>query len=579
LLTGGSRTALPRHQTLRAVVDWSWDLLSEPEQILWRRLSIFTGGATLAAVERLCADGALGEVTVLDALTSLVDRSLLAVRDDGSEPRYLMLETIRAYGQMRLDESGEEPAVLAAHMAYFSDFADRARDELLRADQLVWLARLTADHDNLYAAVRNATAAGDVRTAIRLVGSLGWYWWLRGHRSDGVELVKGALAIAETSPVGDAREELATAYTVGALLTADGTHEMSLALEWLDAASALVAGDDVPATALLRMLGPLRATLDTFRSEGFREDYEAEMPIDDPDPWVAATSLIIRAHVQVNFGRNHDRAIEEFARALDTYRELGERWGIAFSLLSLATLAGWRGEVEKAIGNLTEAIRSVTEMGVWEDRLAFRAQLIRLLWLAGDRQAAVDALAQAEHEGQRVGTPEARSMVAWTAADLARWDGDLVGAAHHVQRAEELTASHQVAPQLRALIASARAYIEAADGDLDEARHHHRSAIQIAMTSYDAPVIAQVLVGLADLALVDGDVELAAMILGASTGVRGTPDLSLVDGRRVSSAARVVLGNGPYEAAYQRGMTMTTKQIGARVGVDLPELTAAPDIG
>ena len=98
------------------------------------------------------------------------------------------------------------------------------------------------------------------------------------------------------------------------------------------------------------------------------------------------------------------------------------------------------------------------------------------------------------------------------------------------------------------------------------------------MRSYDGPVVAQVLVGLADLALLDGDVELAATILGASTGVRGTPDLSLVDGRRVTSAARAALGDERYEAAYQRGMTMTTKQIGARLGVDVPELSSAPNV-
>src|SRR5215475_8921188 len=440
LLTAGSRTALPRHQTLRAVVDWSWDLLSEPEQILWRRLSIFTGGATLAGAERMCADGALGAASALDVLTALVDRSLLVVREDGPEPRYVMLETIRAYGQMRLEESGEEPLALTAHAAHFSDLADRARDELLRADQLEWLARLTADHDNLYAAVRNATAAGDARTATRLVGSLGWYWWLRGHRTEGVEVVKGALAIAERPSEGDVREELATAYTVGALLSADGTREMSLALEWLDAASALIAGD-VPATPLLRMLGPLHAMLDTFRSEGLSGDHEIAMPVDDPDPWIAATALIIRAHVRLNFGRDHDRAVEDFARALDTYRQLGERWGIAFSLLSLGTLAAWRGEIEAAIGNLTDAIRRVTELGVWEDRLTFRSQLVRLLWVANDHDAAMAALAQAELEGQRVGTPEAQGVYAWTAADVARWDGDLVRAAHHVRRAEELAAS------------------------------------------------------------------------------------------------------------------------------------------
>ena len=114
VLTGGSRTVLPRHQTLRAVVDWSWDLLDEDERMLWRRLSVFSGGATLAAAEAVVADR---DVSVLDTIGALVDKSLLQVRDDGTEPRYLMLETIRAYGQMRLDEAGERSLALGPRTA------------------------------------------------------------------------------------------------------------------------------------------------------------------------------------------------------------------------------------------------------------------------------------------------------------------------------------------------------------------------------------------------------------------------------------------------------------------------------
>src|SRR5262245_53633093 len=168
LLTGGSRTAVPRHQTLRAVVDWSWELLSEPEQVLARRLATFSGGATLAAAEQVCHDAALSgraaaEPTralrqalpaeaILPAIFGLVEKSFLAVTGDG-EPRYRMLETIRAYCLERLADAGEEDWARHAFATYFLRLAETA-DPLLRgAQQRTWMRRLTAEQDNIHAAL------------------------------------------------------------------------------------------------------------------------------------------------------------------------------------------------------------------------------------------------------------------------------------------------------------------------------------------------------------------------------------------------------------------------------------------
>jgi predicted ATPase len=139
LLTGGSRTALPRHQTLRAVVDWSWQLLDEPERRLARRFAVFSSGALLDAVERVCAgDG--GRQHVLDLLTALVDKSLAATAYDSSlgEVRYWMLETVRAYGAERLAEADEEERIRRAHATYFRDLVERAEPRLRGSDQLRW---------------------------------------------------------------------------------------------------------------------------------------------------------------------------------------------------------------------------------------------------------------------------------------------------------------------------------------------------------------------------------------------------------------------------------------------------------
>jgi predicted ATPase/DNA-binding SARP family transcriptional activator len=576
VLTGGSRTALPRHQTLRAVVDWSWDLLDEAERALLRRLSVFTGGATLPAVEAVCAGAGLAAERVLDALAGLVDKSLVTVRDDPPEPRYHLLETIRAYGQMRLDEAGERERLRAAHAAYFLGFATDGRHELLGAEQLDALARLAADHDNFIAALRGAVGAGDAGTAVVLTASLAWYWWLRGHRVEGAELCASALALAETrEPDGRPQpEELAMAYTIGAILTIDGVRDSGRALAWLEAAVALVHDIPAPASPLLRMVEPM---YELFRSYGTGEAAASpgiSMPVDDPDPWIAGMARVMRGHVALNFGRSHAEAERDFQRALAAFRSLGERWGMAFTLGSLAALVGWRGEFGPAIAFGEEAVRCVVELGAAEDEVEVRVRQVQLLWADGQRDRARAELALADRTAQRLGVAHVRSLVAIVGADLARFQGDLVLAADRARRAEELMPEHGVAPQFRSIVASSRGYLEAARGDLDEARRHHRRAVELAVSSFDAPVVGQALVGLAEVVLDDGDAGLAATVLGAGTGIRGCPDLSLVDGVRVAARAEAALGSAAFRRAYQRGLSATAVQIGELVGVQIPEVPA-----
>jgi predicted ATPase len=196
LLTGGSRTAVPRHQTLRAVVDWSWELLSEPEQVLAWRLAIFPGGAMLTAAEQVCQDAALPAETILPAIFGLVEKSFLTVAENG-EPRYRMLETIRAYCLERLAEAGEEDRVRSAFAMHFLRLAETA-DPLLRgAQQHIWMRRLTEEQDNIHAALRWAVGRCDAALALRFGQALGWFWLLRGQRRESGTMAREILAISE----------------------------------------------------------------------------------------------------------------------------------------------------------------------------------------------------------------------------------------------------------------------------------------------------------------------------------------------------------------------------------------------
>jgi hypothetical protein len=195
LLTSGSRTALPRHKTLRAVVDWSWELLTDAERMVLRRLSVFSGGASLEAAERVCAGGAVEPDQVLELLTALAEKSLLLAAGD-SAPRYRMTGTIKEYAGHRLAEAGESDLARHAHLGYFTELTETADPHLRRAGQLEWLATLEAEHDNIGSAMRGALTAGEAHAAMRLAAGAGWYWWLAGHRTEGIELTELADQIA-----------------------------------------------------------------------------------------------------------------------------------------------------------------------------------------------------------------------------------------------------------------------------------------------------------------------------------------------------------------------------------------------
>ncbi|GAB4059124.1 hypothetical protein GCM10028775_69290 [Catellatospora paridis] len=191
LLTGGSRTALPRHRTLRAVMDWSWELLTEAERAVLRRLSVFSGGASLEAAERVCAGGAITTVQVFELLTALTGKSLV-LTEGGCAPRYRMLGTIKEYARQRLAEAGEADLARHAHLAYFTELAETADQHLRRTEQVTWLAALDTEHDNIHTAMRGALAAGEAPAAMRLAAGAGRYWWLGGHRAEGLELITAA---------------------------------------------------------------------------------------------------------------------------------------------------------------------------------------------------------------------------------------------------------------------------------------------------------------------------------------------------------------------------------------------------
>jgi predicted ATPase len=553
LLTGGDRTALPRHQTLHAVVDWSWELLSDQERVLLRRLAMFSGGATAEAAQRVCADGALPADQVLDLLDALTDKSLLVTAGDG---RYRMLETIKAYGLERLDQAGERDRIRQAHGAWFAELAETADPHLRRAEQLIWLHRLAADDDNITAALRGAFAAGDARTAVRLVAAAGWYWWLGGHKAAGAELIMQALAVPGE---GDA-EHLAVANAMLALFDTAGLGDERQVEGSLRTAQRLAeqTGSRHP---VLRFLEPL-ARLVQSATDGTPVPADVlDSLLDDEDPWLRAQALLNRARMLLSAGGPHTQAQADIETALAAFRAIGERWGTAFALTSLAEQVARRGDLSAAHDYYEQAIVVLTEIGTIEDIVWFRVKQAQLSWLLGDAAGCAAAMAQAEREAAQIGWPDAVAGMAHAKAELARWQGDVRTAREQLARAQAALRHIVIHPVFQAMILDSLAYLDTAEGNLDPARAHRTEALTLAVDSRHASTVGQVLVGIADLALRQGSPQAAAQLLAASDAVRGGPDLSYPDGARVEKAIRAALGEQQLAEAAQSGRDATMSTV------------------
>ncbi|WP_432930191.1 BTAD domain-containing putative transcriptional regulator [Microbispora sp. CA-135349] len=545
LLTGGSRTALPRHKTLRAVVDWSWDLLTEAERRVLRRLSVFSGGASLEAAERVCGDDAGDEAfageQVLDVLTTLIEKSLLLADGEGT-PRYRMLGTIREYAAHRLAEAGETERARRAHLAYFVELAETADPHLRRAEQLEWLARLEAEHDNISAALRGAIAEGWAQEAMRLVGAAGWYWFLTGHRAEGTEL-----SIAAASLPGEVPDEVrAMAYTIVVVFVSSRVGgDQFQAREWIEEAHRLAQRSGYR-NPLLGFVTPLERML-----QGPAEFLPAFEPlIGDDDPWVRAQARLARGRLRLTLGGDETDVDLDAEIGLAEFRTLGERMGISLALTFLADRLAMRGEFARACEHYEEAAVALTEVGATEDVVGLRARQAQLYWLLGDESSSTSAMAEAQRCASGITWPGVLGELAFSAAHLARWRGEPDQARRHL-------ATVRATPDNRAMDRSARARTMDLYGylteDLAEAREYRIEAFRAVVDVMYPPMIAEVLIGIADLALRQGDHEQAARLLAASDAVRGTPDRSQPDAARIAADARNHLGEPVFTEATRDG--------------------------
>ncbi|HEY5983212.1 MAG TPA: adenylate/guanylate cyclase domain-containing protein [Anaerolineales bacterium] len=424
LLTGGSRTALPRQQTLRALIDWSYDLLSEPERSLFRRFSVFAGGCTYEAIEQICH-----QLDVLNLLTQLVNKSLIAVEDEGREPRYRLLETVRQYARDKLLELGEAQQARDAHFEFFMRLVDMAASKLGTSEALDWVRRLDAEHGNIRAALEWGIE-NHLEATLRAVPQVARYWMRRGHEEEGRRFITAILDRAEaiSPPEGEAGRAwmilMGHVWNAGAQLAysqGDNARGIPLArravelakrsgdnklLAWALAfqasstmfigryaeaeplvheavAAARLSGDMTAAGLPLSLLGEIMALKDPGSKQAQAHINEgASLMQESGDRWTGAMSMLGQAMGATRRG-DFEEARRRFASMEPLFRELGDRHRVNMVRSELAHLDRYEGRLDDAERAYRETILVWKRLG---HRAAIAHQLESLAFIAQARE-------------------------------------------------------------------------------------------------------------------------------------------------------------------------------------------------
>ncbi|MFT4300109.1 MAG: BTAD domain-containing putative transcriptional regulator [Aeromicrobium sp.] len=547
LLTGGSRTALPRHRTLRAVVDWSWDLLDDAERRLAERVAVFPAGITAdgaAAVTGLDPDRAA------DLLGALVDKSLLAPLRAAGEPRFRMLETLREYGMDRLVEHGEVTAVREAHLDHMLRFL-HAHDARLRGpEQLESLRLIDLEWGNIAAALRFAIDTGDRVRSGSILLVVFWYWVMRGQE-----------------------EELALWAGEVAALPAGDDPSVELVLHAMMALAELERGER---DGLDGHVAAILAAHDTGRVRGFWGDVVlaaldffgllGDRVLEEPtDPWSRAAVALTGVMLIDNAGQGPvDPARIE--AAVEGFRAVGDRSGLAAALTARGNEESMQGRFDEAIASWQEALIALEQLGADDDHAYVRSHIIgarvatATLEQLGELKAELEAL-RAAATGER-----SRGIVTVLLARILLIEGDADQAVCLLESCASAVVpgnSHSRA-LLHALLT--RAYLAA--GRLEEAVAALRRGFLHADRTDDMPIVATLAVSSAHLALAEGDAPLAARRLGAADQIRGREDLSDPRSREFADRLREALGPAAFDEALAAGRALDRPAALALIRVD-----------
>ena len=520
LLSGGARDLHTRQQTLRATIDWSYNLLAPEEQTLFRRLGVFAGGFDLAAVEAVCSNGdEAGDV--FDGVAALVDNSVVRpVETLDGEPRFTLLETIREYALERLEAAGETGGLRRRHVEYFLTMAERGDLELRGPNELAWLNRLETEHDNLRAALQWTLNRGEPGLGLRLAGALILFWYYRGHWSEGRAWLERLLAVGDAAAPAVRARALAAA---GYIPSEDGPRIRA----WLEESLRLwqAVGDKPGIAESLYYLG-------TFRLMEEHDKTEA------------------RAYV------------EESARL---FWEIGDRWSLARTVTELGNVAYYAGDYDAVGPYYHEGLHLAREVGA-PTLLAYALHQVGSWsnWYKHDPVQSVALLKESLALNRELNNKRGMSYDLGMLGEVARLHGDYERAAAYYE--EGLMLSREIGDSVGASLARLNLGLVArARGDYTQAAALLRESLLVFHEVKWTMGCCFGLESLAAVAVDRGQAHRAARLFGASEALRETIGIA-VDPRdrpehdRDVAAARAQLDDATWQEALAEGRAMTLDQ-------------------
>ncbi|MFI8202507.1 BTAD domain-containing putative transcriptional regulator [Streptomyces sp. NPDC085937] len=593
LLTSGSRTALPRQQTLRAVVDWSWDLLDTGERDVLCRLSVFAGGCDLTAAEAVCGPAAL------DALGSLVDKSLVVAAPSGDGGmRYRLLETVSEYAAERLDETGWRADTERAHLTYYRELARTTEPMLRGAGQTVAVARLEREYENVRTALRHAVALRDEQEALCITLSLVWYWQMRDLRIEARNWCSEVMALAPdpfTDPVRPAAPLWERCTDAPPPMTGELLAEARRGVHLAHLAHMDTELDDWQTPQAQHKLRLITATYEpgmpqvcrppgllwvfavmlTGDMERLRQVVDAAIRTCRGNPgfeWELAAGLQLRANFLANRSDWAGDARRDADEALEIHRRLGDTWGIAEALSARGEARERAGEFHEAAADFEAARRHADRLDARAHADVLTARLANALLEAGEAERGERLLREV------IDSTKGRHTEALPAARLflTGWlstTGRTEEAREHLRALrEEFRIAHYVV--FDAFILGAEGWLEVAAGHDERGLEIVREAVRQAkdpLATAMAPHMhsAYVTLGAVALAALDGGRHArdAARCVGAADAWLPPGHRSGLVERavreRAEARARAALGDADYEDAYAEGAGLSEEEADA----------------
>jgi predicted ATPase/DNA-binding SARP family transcriptional activator/uncharacterized protein HemY len=601
LLTIGNRTAPARQKTLRATLDWSYALLSVAEQSLLARLSVFSGGATLPAVETVCSGAGIEQNQVLDLLTSLVEKSLVIFETSQAEGRYHLPATVQQYAAERLVSVRSEEAIQEQHLAWCLAFAEKAETHLRGPEQEISLRRLDREYANLRVALaRNAAGIGKAEEGLRLAGALGWFWRMQGRFREGVQYLEATLA--REGAQGETWIRAKALNVAGELANRQGDHEAGRTLYEQGLAISRELEDKAGIAHSLHSLGDVAYARGDYEAARTRYEESLATRRELGDKAGIAESFNSLGHIAYVQG-DYESARALHAESLAISQELRDRRGIGNSLNNLGLVAREQGNYDAArmlyeqglairqvLGDREEIAHSLNDLGLvahfrsdyalartlYEQGLAIRREL-------GDRAGIAHSLyclgtvahARGDYDTARtlyeqdlaiqreLGDKGGIAHALYCLGEVARDQGDY-GAARTLYQ-ESLALYQETGHSFLIHVLGALGHVERKVGDYAQATTFYQESLLLRREMGDMVTTACSLEDFANLAWQQEQLERAVRLLGAAEALcqtlGRTPPVGIKEEyERTVAGAHATLGDEAFAATWMEGRAMTLKQ-------------------